>query len=80
MEKFVELTRYYDGKVVVVEVGNGESREEAWLRHLLSHPENARAQVKIFHYPPKEPSPGRDIKPKEAPGPVALGIKTQAPS
>jgi hypothetical protein len=49
------ITQYFQTKLVVVEVRNGESQEEAWRRHLAENPESAGAQVKIFHYP--KPSP-----------------------
>jgi hypothetical protein len=42
-------------RVAVVEMRNGESKEEAWRRYLTEHPESVRVQVKIFHYP--NPSP-----------------------
>jgi hypothetical protein len=49
------ITQYFKTKLVVVEVQNGETQEQAWRRHLAANPESAGAQVKIFHYP--EPSP-----------------------
>jgi hypothetical protein len=36
--------------VAVVEVRNGESKEEAWRRHLSDHPESASVRIKIFNY------------------------------
>jgi hypothetical protein len=36
--------------LAVVEVGVGESREEAWRRYLAEHPEKIGVDVKIFHY------------------------------
>ena len=58
--KFTELAKYFHQKVTVVELENGESKEEAWRRHLLSHPECATADVKIFHCPRQ-----RSPKPEE---------------
>jgi hypothetical protein len=49
------VTQYFQTKLVVVEVRNGETREDAWARYLADNPDNAGAHVKIFHYP--EPSP-----------------------
>ena len=50
------LGRYFHQKVVVVEVQNGERQDEAWRRHLLISPEDATANIKIFHYLPPTPS------------------------
>jgi hypothetical protein len=49
------ITQYFQTKLVVVEVQNGETQEEAWRRHLAANPESAGAQVKIFHYPESSP-------------------------
>jgi len=49
------IKQYFQMKLAVVEVKNGESQEEAWRRYLADNPEYAGAHVKIFHYP--EPSP-----------------------
>jgi hypothetical protein len=49
------VTQYFQTKLVVVEVRNGETQEDAWSRYLTENPENAGVHVKIFHYP--EPSP-----------------------
>ena len=49
------IGQYFQTKLAVVEVRNGESQEDAWRRHLAEKPENAGAHVKIFHYP--KPSP-----------------------
>ena len=46
------LSKYLHQKVVVVEVQNGESQEEAWRRHLLTNPGDDTANIKIFHYLP----------------------------
>ena len=49
------IKQYFQTKLAIVEVRNGESQEDAWLRYLAENPEQAGAHVKIFHYP--EPSP-----------------------
>jgi hypothetical protein len=41
--------------VAVIEVRNGESKEEAWRRYLTDHPEKVGVRITIFHYP--KPSP-----------------------
>lgn len=45
------LAQYLKISVAVVEMSNGESKEEAWRRYLFVHPESVGARVKIFHYP-----------------------------
>jgi hypothetical protein len=53
------IARYFHQKVTVVEVDKGESKEEAWRRHLLKHPDSVGADIKIFHYAHKRsPQPG----------------------
>ncbi len=58
------VAQYFQTKLAVVEVRNGESQEDAWRRYLAENPDQAGAHVKIFHYP--EPSPlkkkGADIR------------------
>ncbi len=49
------VAQYFQTKLAVVEVRNGESQEDAWRRYLAENPDQAGAHVKIFHYP--EPSP-----------------------
>jgi hypothetical protein len=57
--KSPELAKYFRPKVAVVKVAPGETQEEAWRRHLLSHPESATADIKIFHsLKPGSPKPG----------------------
>jgi hypothetical protein len=50
-EKPTALTKYFETKLAVVEVNEGETQEEAWRRYLTTHPGYANARVKIFHYP-----------------------------
>lgn len=35
---------------IIIIVNHGESREEAWTRHLLAHPEDKEVKFKIFHH------------------------------
>jgi hypothetical protein len=49
------VKQYFQTKLAIVEVRNGESQEDAWRRFVAENPEQAGAHVKIFHYP--EPSP-----------------------
>jgi hypothetical protein len=61
VQKESVITQYFQAKLAVVEVRNGESQDDAWRRYLADNPANAGAHVKIFHYP--EPSP---LKKKQA--------------
>ena len=49
------ITQYFQTKLAVVEVRNGESQEDAWRRYLADNPDNAGAHVKIFQYPGPSP-------------------------
>ena len=53
-EKFVQLldnNRTSEFREAVVHVKPGESKEEAWARHLFLHPLDVNAVVKIFIIP-----------------------------
>jgi hypothetical protein len=54
------IKHYFQTKLAIIEVKNGESQEDAWRRYLAENPEHAGAHVKIFHYP--EPSPSKKKK------------------
>ena len=54
-ENELAIEQYFQAKLVVVEVQNGEGQEEAWRRHLAANPDDAGAHVKIFHYPELNP-------------------------
>jgi hypothetical protein len=45
------VAQYQKINLAVVDVCNGESREEAWRHYLAEHPESVGVDVKIFHYP-----------------------------
>ena len=53
-DKHKELSKFLETKLVVIEVHDGETQEEAWHRHLTLHPECANTHIKIFHYPAKK--------------------------
>ena len=54
-EKQPAISQHFQTKLVVVEVKNGESQDDAWHRYLGENPGSVRAQIKIFHFP--QPSP-----------------------
>jgi hypothetical protein len=43
------LSKLFDLRLAMVEVGMTETYEEAWLRHLSTHPEDHHANVRIFN-------------------------------
>lgn len=53
MQKPTALTKYFETKLAVIEVNEGETEEEAWRRYLATHPGHAKTHIKIFHYPAK---------------------------
>jgi hypothetical protein len=53
MEKPTALTKYFETKLAVIEVKEGETEEEAWRRYLATHPGYANTHIKIFQYPAK---------------------------
>lgn len=44
------LSNLLDIHMAIVEVGIAETNEEAWLRHLTTHPEDLSANVRIFNH------------------------------
>lgn len=49
MEPQTEVERYFYCQVVVIEIRPGESKEDAWFRHIVEHPEDAYADIKVFN-------------------------------
>ena len=45
------LARNQKINLAVVEVRVGETRDEAWRRHLSEYPESVPVDVKVFHHP-----------------------------
>ncbi len=41
--------QYFSIRLAIVEARCGESNEEAWRRHLVQHPQDRQANVKIFN-------------------------------
>ncbi len=46
------MTRVFNTPLVVVQVKQGESQEQAWQRYLKEHPADRAATVKVFNYLP----------------------------
>jgi hypothetical protein len=49
MEIQTEIERYLHCRVAVIEIRPGESKADAWSLHLLEHPEDAYADIKVFN-------------------------------
>jgi hypothetical protein len=45
----LEVEKYLHCRVAIVEIGQGENKEDAWARHLAGHPEDSYADIKIFN-------------------------------
>ena len=43
------LARYFSCRIAIVQVEFGETKEEAWRRHLATHPGDVNATVKVFN-------------------------------
>ena len=48
-EKWDHLSKLLNVRMTIVEVEIVETNEEAWLRHLSTHPEDHHANVRIFN-------------------------------
>lgn len=42
-------SKLFNARMAIVEVGRAETNEEAWLRHLTTHPEDHNINVRIFN-------------------------------
>jgi hypothetical protein len=49
METQNVVEKYFSCSIAVIERKPGETKEDAWSRHLLAHPEDACAAIKVFH-------------------------------
>ncbi len=45
----LEVEKYLNCRVAIIEIGYGETKEDAWARHLAGHPEDFYANIKIFN-------------------------------
>lgn len=44
-----EIERYFYCRIAVIEMKPGERKEDAWSLHLLEHPEDAYADIRVFN-------------------------------
>ena len=49
MEPQTEVERYFHCRIAVIQMRPGENKEDAWSLHLLEHPEDADADIKVFN-------------------------------
>ena len=57
------LRKLFSVRIAIVEGGIGETNEEAWLRHLTTHPEDHYVKVRIFNrYVPGTESRNFDMR------------------
>lgn len=49
MEPPTEIERYFYCRIALIELRPGENKEDAWLLHLLEHPEDTYADIKVFN-------------------------------
>jgi hypothetical protein len=45
----LEVEKFFNCRVAIVEMGLGETKEDAWTRHLAGHPDDFYADIKIFN-------------------------------
>jgi len=43
------IKAYFNVRQVIIEVQPGETREDAWKRHVIDHPEARSANIKVFN-------------------------------
>lgn len=66
--------------IPIIPVRDGETKEEAWEKHLAEHPEHATAELKLFILGKKQDPPGpppprpKPKEPEKAPGPAPITI------
>jgi hypothetical protein len=60
---------FKNARPVIVVMKTGETAEQAWQRHIKTHPKDSYADVKIFHVSPR-------ITPRFLPGERALSPET----
>jgi hypothetical protein len=58
-----ELEKYLNCRIAVIEIRPGETKDDAWSRHLAGHPEDCYANIKIFN---RRSSPGLNLKEQRA--------------
>jgi hypothetical protein len=49
MDPQTVVERYFHCRIAVIERRLGETKGDAWSRHLLAHPEDACAAIKVFN-------------------------------
>jgi hypothetical protein len=42
--------KFFNPRMVIIQLEEGESKEEAWFRHLRQNPHDYSVRIKIFHH------------------------------
>jgi hypothetical protein len=48
-ESQFDLGEYFNIRIAIIQLKTGETKEDAWSRHLSEHPEDSIATIKIFN-------------------------------
>ncbi len=62
MRPYHEIEKYFHCRIAIVELGPGETKEDAWSRHLDGHPEDFYANIKIFNLGNRDSQPPRHLR------------------
>ena len=44
-----DLGEYFNIRIAIIQLKTGETKEDAWSRHLSEHPHDSIATIKIFN-------------------------------
>jgi hypothetical protein len=58
-----EVEKYFSCRIAIIEMRPGETKEDAWSRHLGWYPEDFYADIKIFS---RDSRPSRHLKEQRA--------------
>jgi hypothetical protein len=45
-----EVKKYFYYRMAIIQVGVGETEDEAWQRHLMESPKDIYATIRVFNY------------------------------
>ena len=43
------VIKYFNYRIVIIQVGIGETNDEAWQRHLTETPDDINATIRVFN-------------------------------
>jgi hypothetical protein len=44
------IEKLFSYRIAILNMNLGENKEEAWQRHLVEHPEDINATIRVFNY------------------------------